>query len=71
MRHLASGANQVAYHLYSDAGATNEITINQQISLGTATTTAFDVPIYAHVNSGGVVLPAGSYTDTVQVTLAW
>ena len=71
VRHLASGANQVAYRLYSDSGRTNEITIGQQISLGTATTTAFAVPIYARVNSGGAVLPGGSYTDTVQVTLSW
>ncbi len=71
LHHLASGSNQVAYHLYKDAGTNNEITINQQLSLGTATTTAFSVPIYAKVNSGGVVLPAGAYTDTVQVTLAW
>ncbi|MGN6124903.1 MAG: Csu type fimbrial protein [Sphingomonas oligoaromativorans] len=68
---MASGSNMLPYHLYSDAGATDEITINQQISLGTATTTAFSVPLYAHVNSGGVILPAGSYTDTIQVTLNW
>ena len=71
VRHLASGSNQVAYRLYSDSGRTNEITIGQQLSLGTATTTPFSVPIYARVNSGGAVLPGGSYTDTVQVTLSW
>ncbi|MGD9715402.1 MAG: spore coat U domain-containing protein [Thermomicrobiales bacterium] len=71
LRHLASGSNEVAYRLYSDSGRTNEITIGQQLSLGTATTTAFEVPIYARVNSEGAVLPGGSYTDTVQVTLAW
>ena len=32
---------------------------------------AITVPIYARVNSGGLVLPAGAYTDTVQVTLSW
>ena len=71
LRHLASGSNQIAYHLYSDSGRTSEITIGQQLSLGTATTTPFSVPIYARVNSGGAVLPGGSYTDTVQVTLSW
>jgi spore coat protein U-like protein len=71
VRHLASGSNQIAYHLYSDSGRTTEITIGQQLSLGTATTTPFSVPIYARVNSGGAVLPGGSYTDTVQVTLSW
>lgn len=71
LHHIASGSNELPYHLYSDSGASNEITINQQISLGTATTTAFSIPLYAHVNSGGVVVAAGSYTDTIQVTLNW
>jgi spore coat protein U-like protein len=71
LRHLASGGDQVAYRLYSDSGRTTEIAIGGQLSLGTATTTAFNVPIYARVNSGGAVLPGGTYTDTVQVTLAW
>lgn len=71
VRRLKSGANNVAYRLYTDAGRSQEISIGQQISLGTATTTAFDVPIYGRVNSGGLALPAGSYVDTVQVTLSW
>lgn len=71
VRHLASGSNQVPYRLYSDSGRTSEITIGQAISLGTATTAAFSLPIYARVNSGGTVLAAGSYSDTVQVTLSW
>ncbi|CAN5245675.1 spore coat U domain-containing protein [soil metagenome] len=71
LRQLTSGSNNVPYRLYSDAGRTTEITIGQQISLGTATTTAFSIPIYARVNSGGNVLAAGAYADTVQVTLSW
>jgi spore coat protein U-like protein len=69
--YLASGSNQVAYHLYSDSNRSNEITIGQSISLGTAASTALTQPIYARVNSGGQVLAAGAYTDTVQVTLSW
>jgi spore coat protein U-like protein len=69
--YLASGANKIAYHLYSDSGRTNEIGIGQAISLGTATSTAFNVPIYGRVSSNGQVVAAGAYTDTVQVTLAW
>jgi spore coat protein U-like protein len=69
--YLASGSNQVAYHLYSDSSRNSEITIGQAISLGTASTTALTQPIYARVNSGGQVLAAGAYTDTVQVTLSW
>jgi spore coat protein U-like protein len=69
--YMASGSNQVAYHLYSDANRSNEITIGQSISLGTAASTALTQPIYARVNSGGQVLAAGAYSDTVQVTLSW
>lgn len=71
VRNLQSGANKVAYRLYSDAARTNEITIGHQISLGTAASTALTQPIFARVNSGGAVLASGAYTDTVAVTLAW
>ena len=67
--YVASGTNKIAYHLYSDSGRTSEIGIGQAISLGTATSTAFNVPIYGRVSSNGAVVAAGSYTDTVQVTL--
>lgn len=71
LHHLASGSNLIAYHLYSDSGHTNEIQISQSLSLGTTTSSAINVPIYAVANSGGQVMPGGSYTDTVQVTLSW
>jgi spore coat protein U-like protein len=71
VHYMASGTNKLAYHLFSDSGRTNEIGIGQSISLGTATSTAFNVPIYGRVSSNGAVIAAGSYTDTVQVTVAW
>jgi spore coat protein U-like protein len=71
LHYLASGSSKVAYHLYSDSGHTNEVGIGQSLSLGTATSTAFNVPLYGRVNSNGVALAAGAYTDVVQVTLAW
>lgn len=70
-RYMAASSNTVTYRLYSDAARTNEITIGGQLTLGTASTTPISVPIYARVNSNGQVLAAGSYTDTVQVTLTW
>lgn len=70
-RYMASSGRTVAYRLFSDAQRSTEIGIGQQISLGTATSTAMRVPIYARVTSGGAVLAAGSYADTVQVTLTW
>jgi spore coat protein U-like protein len=71
LHYMAAGANNVAYHLFTDSARSNEISIGQSIPLGTASSSPIAVPIYARVNSGGAVLPAGSYTDTVQVTLAW
>lgn len=70
-RYMAANGRQVAYRLFSDTQRTNEIGIGQQIALGTATSTAISVPIYARVTSAGTVLAAGSYSDTVQVTLTW
>lgn len=71
VRRLAYLGNTVAYRLYSDMARQNEITIGKQISLGTAGTTALTLPIYARASSNGLALPAGTYTDTVQVTLSW
>ena len=70
-RYMAANTNSVTYRLYSDSARTNEIGIGGQLTLGTASTTPISVPIYARVNSGGQVLAAGSYTDTVQVVLTW
>ena len=70
-RQLASNGNTVAYRLFTDAARTNEIGIGQQLSLGVMSTAAVSVPIYARVTSAGKILAAGSYTDTVQVTLTW
>lgn len=70
-RYMAANTNSVTYRLYSDSARTNEIAIGGQLNLGTASLTPISVPIYARVNSGGQVLAAGSYTDTVQVVLTW
>lgn len=68
---LASNGNTLPYRLFSDAARTTELTINHQIALPVATSTATLVPIYARVTSNGAVIPAGAYSDTVQVTLSW
>ncbi|WP_082446849.1 spore coat protein U domain-containing protein [Sphingomonas sp. Leaf226] len=57
--------------MYTDASRQDEITIGRQISLGTAATSALTLPIFARASSNGLALPAGTYTDTVQVTLSW
>ncbi|MBH9538516.1 Csu type fimbrial protein [Novosphingopyxis sp. YJ-S2-01] len=70
-RYMASAGNSLPYRLYTDAQRANEIGIGQRLSLGTATTDPIIVPIFARVNSGGNVVAAGTYTDTVLVTLSW
>lgn len=70
-RYLSSGTSQVAYRLFSDIARTQELAIGASLPLGTATSTPISVPIFGRVNSGGNVIAAGAYTDTVAVTLTW
>jgi spore coat protein U-like protein len=70
-RHMAMGGRTVAYRLYADQQRQDEITPGETLALGTAGATAISVPIYARVNSNGQLLAAGTYRDTVQVTLSW
>lgn len=69
-RRMASGASRINYRLYTDSARSQEVTIGQQLSLGTMGATAVTLPLYARATNASV-LPAGLYTDTVQVTLAW
>ncbi|NJC34261.1 spore coat protein U-like protein [Sphingomonas jejuensis] len=69
-RNLRANGRDVAYRLFSDAQRTSEIAIGGVINLAPSAS-ATSVPIFARVNSGGQVLPAGTYTDTVTVTLSW
>jgi len=75
VRQMVNGANKLNYALYTDAarttiwgdgagGTTATIT-------GTGTGTAQASTIYARVPSGQTGLPAGSYTDTVVVTVTY
>lgn len=70
-RQLAYNGTSVPYRLYADAGRTTEIGIGHEITLPVASSTAAVVPIYSRVSGAGLVLPAGAYVDTVQVTLSW
>jgi spore coat protein U-like protein len=72
VRNLLGGSVQLPYRLYSSAGTTNEILVNQSVSLGlTSAGTPITLLIHATTNSGGAVLAAGAYTDSLQATLAW
>lgn len=75
VRQMASGINLLNYALYTDSartsvwgdgvgGTTGTIT-------GTGTGTADEHIVYARVPSGQTTAPAGSYTDTVVVTVTY
>lgn len=71
VRKLTSGSNTVNYALYKDAGRTEVFGASGGDTLaGTGTGAAQTVNVYGRVPSGQSV-PAGSYADTVTVTLTY
>lgn len=71
-RKMANGAELLDYGLYTDDARTavwgdaTAATID-----GTGTGAAQDTPIYGRVPLGQSALPAGTYTDTVTVTVTY
>lgn len=68
-RNLASGGARVAYRLYSDPARTQAIAVGQAVSLPVSGT--ITLPIYGALTLPGGGAPAGTYTDTAQVTLSY
>jgi len=74
VRRMTSGANTLAYSLYIDSshasiwgsgsGGTSAVT-------GTGSGSAQSFTIYGRVPSGQSSVPAGTYTDTVSVTVTY
>lgn len=70
-RALADGAgNFVPYDFYTDAGHSQLLAINGTITLPTSTGVAQTVNLYG-LAKGKAGLPAGVYTDTVNVELSF
>lgn len=69
LRQMASGANRLAYFLYSDAARTT-VWSNTGVATPTATGTAQTNTVYGRVTSGQNK-PVGSYADTVTVTVTF
>ncbi|CCG85846.1 Csu type fimbrial protein [Erwinia piriflorinigrans] len=65
-----TGTNRVAYSLYSNAGLTTAIPVNQNVALSYSNANNIILPVYGHLQVTGVNT-AGSYTDTLTVTLNW
>lgn len=79
-RRMKSGANLLNYNLYVDSGRTNAWTTAASNStctsanscfLGTGNGSAQSVSIYGRVPSVGTAPPAGTYTDTVTMTITY
>lgn len=71
-RKLTSGANTLTYSLYSDAGHTTAWgdTVGTNTVAGTGNGTAQSITVYGKINASQNV-PAGSYSDTVNVTVTY
>lgn len=64
------GTNFIAYSIFTDAGRTSSVASGGTIFSGNLTaTTQVDIDLYGEVPSGNY--PAGSYSDTVLVTLTY
>lgn len=66
----STGTSLVPYQLYRDAGLSQVLGISQNVTVSYSDPTAIKLPVYARAQLPGT-LPAGSYTDVVQVVLSW
>lgn len=64
------GTQVVPYQLYQDAGLAQGIGIGQNVNVSYADPAAVRLPVYGKLQLPGTV-PAGTYSDVVQVTLTW
>lgn len=74
LRRAASGADYIAYRLYSDAGMTAELgAVTSNTINGTATGATDTIDVYAKVAlaDNNPLPPAGTYSDTLNVTISW
>lgn len=67
---LSSGTAQLAYQLYSDSGLSQVLGVGQSVNVPYSNPNNIRLPIYGRVVLPGNV-PAGTYTDVVQVQLIW
>ncbi|KAF1069396.1 MAG: hypothetical protein GAK45_01112 [Pseudomonas citronellolis] len=75
MQNATTTAATVAYNIYTDAARTAVISPNTPVDITSVSTgTAVNIPLYGRVVPTGQSSPtpaAGTYTDTLLVTIAW
>lgn len=67
---VANNTNLVAYSLYTNASHTTTIPVNQNVALTVNRDNTVMLPIYGQLQLSGVNR-AGTYSDTLTVTLSW
>ncbi|WP_427306045.1 Csu type fimbrial protein [Cupriavidus sp. H39] len=72
-RALTNGNNVfVPYEVFSDSARTNVYTAGTPVTVAVNQGTATPLPIYGRINkTSPAALTAGTYTDTLAVTVAW
>ena len=73
-RRMTSAGNQLGYNLFTSSGYSTvwgDGTASTGLLTGTGTGTAQSVTVYGRVGSGQTGVPAGSYVDTVAVTVTY
>ncbi|MEG0862423.1 MAG: spore coat U domain-containing protein [Pseudomonas sp.] len=66
----STGSQLVAYQLFRDAAFSQSLGIDQTVTVTYSDANTIKLPVYARAQLTGSV-PAGSYTDVVQVVLTW
>ncbi|NWB26202.1 Csu type fimbrial protein [Pseudomonas gingeri] len=70
-RRLSNGHQTIPYRLTVDAAGTDSYSIGQQRNFAVSTGTQRPIPVYGAVVANTNALPAGTYRDTLTVTLDW
>ncbi|MGY2288582.1 Csu type fimbrial protein [Pseudomonas sp. SDO528_S397] len=70
-RRLSNGRQTIPYRLTSDAAGTDSYRIGQQRNFAVSNGVQRPVPVYGAVVANTSALPAGTYRDTLTVTLDW
>ncbi|MGE0180024.1 MAG: spore coat U domain-containing protein [Sphingomonas sp.] len=73
-RRMTAGSNQLGYNLYTSSGYSTvwgDGTGGTSLLSGTGTGGAQSVAVYGRVGSGQASVPAGSYADTVAITVTY
>lgn len=66
----SGGTQLLAYQLYRDAAFSQSLGIGSSVAVSYSDPTAIKLPVYGRTTLTGT-LPAGTYTDVVQVTVSW